>query len=159
MAPDATDWAGVMGLPAPVRLARGLLVVVALTHLVVPVVMWLNETALADQIAAARPDLGPAEIATSAHIALAAAGVFHGVLLVLCLVPAAKLATARPWTRRLKTISQLLSVLFSVVSWSSSPMFHAVIPVIGVIQVVTVALLWAPASARGFFASGRVAVT
>jgi len=45
----------------------------------------------------------------------------------------------------------LLSVVFSAVSWSSSPMFHAVIPVIGVAQVLLVILLWAPQSAREFF--------
>ena len=48
----------------------------------------------------------------------------------------------------------MLSVVFSVVSWSSSPMFHAVIPIIGLAQILTVALLWAPRSSRTFFADG-----
>jgi hypothetical protein len=74
------------------------------------------------------------------------------VLLVLaCLLLAAKLAGARPRTRRLTTVSQLLSVVFSVFSWSSTPMFHAVIPVVGAVQVVVVVLLWVPGSARRFF--------
>jgi hypothetical protein len=125
--------------------------VVAVSHVVVPVVMWARRSALRDQIASKQPGFGPAEVARSADIALVSAAMFHGLLLVLCALLAWKLATARPWTRRLTTISQLLAVVFSIVSWSSSPMFHAVIPIIGAMQIVAVALLWVPRSARGFF--------
>jgi hypothetical protein len=68
-----------------------------------------------------------------------------------------KLPTGRPWTRRLATISQLLSVVFSFVSWSSSPMFHAVIPIVGAAQILVVVLLWAPQRAREFFRVSRSA--
>jgi hypothetical protein len=129
-----------------------LLAVVAASHVMVPVVMWGRRSTLRDQIASRQPGFGPAEVAQSADIALVSAAVFHGLLLVLCALLVWKLATARPWTRRLTTVSQLLSVVFSVVSWSSSPMFHAVIPVIGAMQILVVALLWAPRSARAFFA-------
>ncbi|MFD1046613.1 hypothetical protein ACFQ1S_14140 [Kibdelosporangium lantanae] len=84
-------------------------------------------------------------------VAVISGAVFHGILLALCALLIWKLTTARPWTRRLTTVSQLLSVVFSVVSWSSSPMFHAVIPIIGAAQIVTVALLWFPRTARDFF--------
>ncbi|MEV6907429.1 hypothetical protein [Amycolatopsis sp. NPDC051071] len=67
------------------------------------------------------------------------------------MVPAWKLGTGRPWTRRLTTVTQLLSVVFGVFSWTSSPMFHAVIPVVAVVQIVLVALLWVPRPAREFF--------
>lgn len=139
-------------VPSPVHLARVLLAAVAVSHLAVPVVMWVRQSALLDQIAAQHPEFGPSEIARSADIAVVSGAVFHGALLVLCALTAWKLATARPWTRRLVTISQPLSVVFSVVSWSSSPMFHAVIPVVGAAQILVVALLWAPRQAREFFA-------
>jgi hypothetical protein len=138
-------------LPAPVQLARVLLAVVAVSHLAVPVVMWAGRSALRDRIASQHPEFGSSEIAKSVDIAVVSGAVFHGALLVLCALTAWKLATGRPWTRRLVTISQPLSVVFSLVSWSSSPMFHAVIPVIGAAQVLIVALLWAPRQARGFF--------
>jgi hypothetical protein len=105
-----------------------------------------------DQIATRHPDFGAAEVARSATIAVTSGAVFHGVLLALCALLVWKLATARPWTRRLATASQLLSVVFSVVSWSSSPMFHTVIPIICAAQILTVALLWFPSTARESFA-------
>ena len=139
-------------VPAPVQLARALLAAVAISHLVVPVVMWARQGTLRDQIEFQHPDFGLAEVARSADVAVASAAVFHGVLLVLCALLAWKLATARPWTRLLATVSQLLSVVFSVVSWATSPMFHAVIPIIGSTQILIVAMLWAPRRTRDFFA-------
>jgi hypothetical protein len=139
-------------VPAPVQSARVLLTAVAISHLVVPVVMGIDQSTLRDQIAGRHPEFGAAEVARSAGIAVTSAAVFHGILLALCALLAWKLATARPWTRRLTTVSQLLSVAFSVVSWSSSPMFHAAIPVIGAAQILVVALLWLPRTAREFFA-------
>ncbi|MFD8497189.1 hypothetical protein [Amycolatopsis sp. NPDC059657] len=139
-------------IPAPIQSARGLLVAVAISHLVVPAVMAAKPDALRAQIAARHPGFPAAEVARSADIAVASGAVFHGVLLVLCALLAWKLATGRPWTRRLATVSQLLSVVFSAVSWSTSPMFHAVIPAVGAAQILLVALLWAPRTARDFFA-------
>ncbi|UOZ03349.1 hypothetical protein [Amycolatopsis sp. WQ 127309] len=136
---------------APVQWARALLALVALSHLVVPIVMFAAQSTLRDEIAAQHPDFGPAEVTKSADIAVTSGAVFHGVLLVLCLLLAVKLAGGRPWTRRLTTVSQLLSAVFSVVSWSSSTMFHAVIPVVGALQIAAVVLLWAPPAARRFF--------
>lgn len=142
-------------IPAPVRLARGLLVLVAVSHLAVPVVMWTDQGALSSKVAGAHPGFSAAEVATTVHSTLIVASAFHGIFLLLCLLLAWKLPTARPWTRRLTTITQLLSVLFSAVSWSSSPMFHPVIPFIDAAEVVIVALLWGPRPARAFFSTAQ----
>ena len=138
-------------VPVPVQVARALLAVVATSHLVVPIVMGAAQGALRNQLAAQHPEFGPAEIARSADIAVVSAGVFHGALLAVCVLLLWKLASSRRWARRLATISQLLSVGFSVVSWTSSPMFHAVILVVGAAQLTLVALLWLPPTARRFF--------
>ncbi|MER6515016.1 hypothetical protein ABT158_49995 [Nonomuraea sp. NPDC001636] len=138
--------------PTSVQAARVLLTAVAISHVVVPVLMSVNQSALRNQIATQHPDFGAGEVARSAVIAVTSGAVFHGIYLALCALLVWKLATARPWTRRLATVSQLLSVVFSVVSWSSSPMFHTVIPVICAAQILTVALLWFPSTAREFFA-------
>ncbi|MFC3452445.1 hypothetical protein [Amycolatopsis speibonae] len=139
-------------VPGAVRLSRALLIAVAVSHLVVPLVLWANESALRAQIAERYPGFGEAEVARSASVAIESGAVFHGILLVLCVVPVWKLATGRTWTRRLITATQVLSLVFSVFSWTSSPMFHVVIPVVGLVQVVLVALLWVPRPARDFFA-------
>ncbi|MBE8525654.1 hypothetical protein ILP97_50670 [Amycolatopsis sp. H6(2020)] len=131
-------------LPAPVQAARALLALVGLGHLVIPVVMGAREDALRDQIAAQHPDFGTAEVARSADIAVLSGAVFHGILFVLCVLLTVKLATGRPWTRRLATVSQLLSVVFGFFSWSSSPTFQVVIPVAAAAQLAVVVLLWLP---------------
>ncbi|MFJ1759480.1 hypothetical protein ACIOD2_04125 [Amycolatopsis sp. NPDC088138] len=138
-------------VPAAVQWARGLLALVASSHLVVPIVMFAREGTLRDEIAAQHPDFGADEVARSAAIAVTSGAVFHGVLLVVCLLLTWKLAGGRPWTRRLTTVSQLLSVVFSVFSWSSSAMFHVVIPLVGAVQIAVVVLLWAPPATRRFF--------
>jgi len=135
-------------LPAPIQAARALLALVGLGHLVIPVVMGAREDTLRDQIAAQHPHFGTAEVARSADIAVLSGAVFHGILFVLCVLLTVKLATGRPWTRRLATVSQLLSVVFGFFSWSSSPMFHVVIPVAAAAQLAVVVLIWLP---RDFF--------
>ncbi|MEV6642273.1 hypothetical protein [Amycolatopsis sp. NPDC051371] len=138
--------------PKTVQAARALLVLVGLGHLVIPAVMGAREDALRDQIAAQHPDFGAAEIARSADAAVLSGAVFHGLLLLLCVLLVVRLATGRPWTRRLTTVSQLLSVVFGFFSWSSSPMFHAVIPVAAVAQLAVVVLVWTPRPSKDFFA-------
>ncbi|ANN17867.1 hypothetical protein SD37_20940 [Amycolatopsis orientalis] len=144
----------ITGTPVPgaIRVSRALLIAVAVSHLVVPLVLWANENALRTQIATRYPGFGQAEVERSAAVAIESGAVFHGILLVLCVVPAWKLATGQRWTRRLTTATQLLSLVLSVFSWTSSPMFHAVIPVVGLAQVVLVVLLWVPRPSREFFA-------
>lgn len=139
-------------VPKPVQAARALLALVGLGHLVIAIVMAAREDALRDGIAAQHPDFGAAEVARSADIAVVSGAVFHGLLLVLCALLVVKLASGRPWTRRLAIVSQLLSVVFGFVSWSSSPMFHAVIPVVAAAQLAVVALVWVPRPSRDFFA-------
>ena len=124
----------------------------AVSHLVIPALMVANEDALRDEIASQHPDFGAAELIRSTDVAVTSGALFHGLLFGLCAVLVWKLPGARPWTRRLTTISQLLSVVFSAVSWSTTPMFHAVIPFIGAAQILIVALLWAPRTSREFFA-------
>jgi hypothetical protein len=135
-------------VPKPVQAARALVALIGLGHLVILVVTWAREDALRDQIAAQHPDFHATEVARSADIAVLSGAVFHGILLVLCVLLTVKLATGRPWTRRLATVSQLLSVAFGFFSWSSSPMFHVVIPVAAAAQLAVVVLIWLP---RDFF--------
>jgi len=134
--------------PKPVQAARVLLAVIGVGHLVIPAVMAAQEGALREGIAAQHPGFDAAEAARSADIAVLSGAVFHGLLFVLCLLLAAKLDIDRPWTRRLATVSQLLSVAFGFFSWSSSPMFHAVIPVAAAMQLAVVVLIRIPRRSR-----------
>ncbi|MFC9691992.1 hypothetical protein ACFTSF_25805 [Kribbella sp. NPDC056951] len=121
------------------RPARLLLLVIALAHLVIPVVMFARSSTLRAEVAAQHPDFTPSELDASVRVALTSASVFHLVLAVLCVVLAWKLE--RRWASRLTVVSQALSIVFSVVSWSTSGMFHAVIPVVIALQLAVIALV------------------
>lgn len=144
-------------VPPPVQYARGLLGLVALSHLIVPIVLWTHRDDLRETIASQSPEFGTDELDKAVNAAVGSGVVFHLLLLALCLLLVAKLPSGRPWTRRLAIVSQLLSVLFSFVSWSSSPMFHVVIPIVGMLELALVALLWAPRESKEFFS--RVAAS
>jgi hypothetical protein len=137
--------------PRAVQAARGLLGLVALSHLIVPIVMWANRDDLRTTIADRSPEFGAAELDKAVAAAVGAAVVFHVLLLVLSLWLIVKLPAGRSWVRRLTTVSQLLSVVFSLVSWSSSSMFHVVIPIVGLAELVLVVLLWVPSESKAFF--------
>jgi hypothetical protein len=137
-------------IPRSIQTARVLLAITAAAHLVIPVVMWARQDSLRAEIARQHTDFSPTTLDNSVHAALLAATIFHGLLLLLNAFLIWKLATGKPWTRRLTTISQAPSIIFSLVSWSTSTMFHAVIPVTDVLQLITIVLVWT-ASARAFF--------
>ncbi|WP_152362933.1 hypothetical protein [Microlunatus speluncae] len=115
--------------------------------------MWVDWKELEAQIVAQHPGFGPAEIARSAEFAVSSAAAFHGLLLALCALLVAKLATSRARVRQLTSVSQLLSAVFSLVSWFTAPMFHLVIP-IGLAQVIVLGLLRIPRTSRRFFTGG-----
>src|SRR4051794_11600783 len=91
-------------VPRAVRYALGLLAVVAVSHLIVPVVMWADQGDLRTQIASQHPGFDAAEIARSADVAVVSGGVFHILLLALCVLLLWKLPAGRPWTRWLATV-------------------------------------------------------
>ncbi|PPK65296.1 hypothetical protein V5P93_003734 [Actinokineospora auranticolor] len=122
-------------VPAAVRVARVLLAVVAASHLGMVSVLWAN-----------RGSVAGSEVVSGS--------VFHGFLVLLCAVLVWRLASGRAWTRRMTSMSQVVSAVAMVVTWSSSGMFHGVIPALDVVQLVVVALLWVPRSARAFFSPG-----
>lgn len=124
------------------RAARFLLIAVALVHVVIPAVMWWQRGQLHDQIARENPGLPPAGVNGAVEVALIAAAVFHAVFAILNLWLARRLATGRGQIAT--TIVQLLAAAFSIVSWRSSPMFHAVIPVVTAAELLTVVLVWLP---------------
>lgn len=133
-----------------------MLVVTAAAHLVIPVVMWIRQDSLRSEIARQHADFSSTTLDDSVHAALLAATIFHALLLLLNVFLVWKLATGKPWARRLTTVSQALSIVFSLASWSTSTMFHAVIPVIVVLQLITIVLLWT-ASSRSFFQTRTLA--
>lgn len=121
--------------------ARILLLVIALAHLVIPGVMFARSGTLRAEVAAQHPEFGASELDASVRVALTSATVFHLLLAVLCVVLAWKLDGIRRWASRLTVVSQALSIVFSIVSWSTSGMFHAVIPVVVVLQLAVIVLV------------------
>lgn len=143
-------------VPVPVNSARVLLAVVAAAHAVIPVVMWLKQDSLRDQITHTHPELGVEQVDRSVTTTLASGIGFHSFLVLLCGYLAYALASGKPRTHRIAIISQALGIIFSVVSWSSSPMFHAVIPLLDAVQAAVIVLLLTR-TARSFVSRQRYA--
>jgi hypothetical protein len=76
------------------------------------------------------------------------------VLLLICGYLVFALPRGRFWVWRLALVSQPLGIVFSIVSWSGSTMFHALIPVTDAVQAAVLVLLLLPAS-RAYFRRSR----
>lgn len=122
-------------VPTPVQVTRALLFLMILGHL-------LTVASLQTQSAA-----GPSVGAWALHVSLA----------FLMAVFIWKLPTGHRWVRRPTTMSQVLSIGFSFLLWSSSINYRPLIPVQAIIGGIAVALLWIPHSSRQFFARNHSA--
>jgi hypothetical protein len=122
--------------PAPwaVRVARVLLGLIALDHLVFLLAILIDRRADGGHLI---PSL-----------------VSNGFLLVLSTALVFALPTGHRWARRPATISQCFGITLSALLWPTGTVLVGVVPTVDVISVAVVALLWAPAASREFFAAG-----
>ena len=139
--------------PKTVRSVQVLLALIALTHCAIPFVMSARRAELSAEIATANPSFDIDTVNESVAIAVRSASVFHAVTFIVCVVGMWSLASRRCWAGRFLLVSQAMSIVFSVFSWSSSSMFHAVIPVLDLLALAVVVLVWSPA-ARTFYREG-----
>lgn len=124
--------------PRDIAVARALLVLVASNHLVIPIVMLARRSALESDIAREHPLFTVDDVRDSASVAIDAGVAFHGLLFVLTVALVVLLPRMRSWLLRVTIVSQLAGIAFSTVSWSSSTMFHPVIPIVDIIQLVII---------------------
>jgi hypothetical protein len=103
--------------------------------------MLVRSDALRAEVATQNPGFPASEVDASVRVALTSATVFHLLLAVLCVVLASKLDGTRRWASRLTVVSQAVSIVFGLVSWSTSTMFHAVIPVVVLLQLAVIVLV------------------
>jgi hypothetical protein len=123
-----------------------------LLHVAVPIVMLANKVSLRADTLAANPTFTPAELDAAVVVALAAAVVFHLLFCVAYIWFGWKLARRRRWARVALTVTLVLATLFSVVSWTSSAMFHTEIIAGDAVQIALLGLLWIPPSVRDYLA-------
>ena len=110
---------------------------VAASHLALTVIMWLLRGDIRTQIAQQHPRFSPAELDDAASIATTSGVAFHLVLAVVYAFLAARL----PRGFGLAIAAQVAGIVFSLVSWRSSPTFHPVIPILDVVQLATIVML------------------
>jgi hypothetical protein len=142
-------------MPAVLKIVITGVGALVLLHLAVPVVMLANKAGLRADTSAANPALTPAQLDAAVVVAIAAAVVFHLLFCAAYTWFGVKAARGRRWARVALTITLVLSTLFSAVSWSSSSMFHTLVIVSDLLQVILIGLLWIPSSARGYFELNR----
>lgn len=141
-------------VPTSVGCIQALLAVIALIHCAIPLVMNVRRAELSAEIAYRNPWFDIDTVNESAAIAVRSASIFHALAVVVCLVGVWSLRSRRRWAGRFLLVSQAMSIAFSVVSWSSSAMFHALIPVLDLAALAVVVLAWST-SARHFYRNGR----
>lgn len=108
-----------------------------------------GSTVAPPQVQAAQILLG---LVAAGHLCVVADGTaIHAPLAVLSAFLAYELGTGRPWARRMTTLSQILSLTFGIVLWSSQGTHHAFVVLAGVAQALIVGMLWLPSASRGFF--------
>lgn len=129
-------------MPRAVKIVLLLMAVLAVTHVLVPVYMATHSGALALQISHDHPELSASQIANSVGLALRSAIIFHAVLMIALIALAFAFSRRRRWSRKVITTLSVISLISSLVSWRSSPMFHGAIVATNVLLVVLVAILW-----------------
>jgi hypothetical protein len=131
-APAEAPRSGPVAPPRAVRIARVLLALIALDHLVFLLVIGVDRRADGGHLV---PSL-----------------VSNGFLLALSLGLVFTLGTGHRWARRPATISQFFGMTLSALLWPAGTALVAVVPAVDLMSVAVVALLWAPAPSRAFFA-------
>jgi hypothetical protein len=141
--------------PASVTTARTLLAVVAGYHLVVATVACAHRAGLRAAILADHPSDGRSALDGALHRVLITAVAVNVPLVVLLAALVVLLRTARPWTRRMTSVSQLFGVAFSSLSATPLPALHHLVPLACSTQLAVILFLWAPRPSRHFFAPRR----
>jgi hypothetical protein len=138
-----------------VTTARTLLAVVAGYHLVVATVACTHRAGLRAAILADHPSDGRSALDGALHRVLITAVAVNVPLVVLLAALVVLLRTARPWTRRMTSVSQLFGVAFSSLSATPLPALHHLVPLACSTQLAVILFLWAPRPSRHFFAPRR----
>jgi hypothetical protein len=134
------------------------LAVLVILHLIVPLIMMLERDTIAEGIRQANRALTPDAVDLALKITLLASALFHLLFVGLYIWFGLKLQPGRRWARIALTATLIIAVFTSVVSFKSSPLFRAIIPISDLLQLALVVLLWLPRTMRDFFATaGRAA--
>lgn len=141
-------------MPKAVKLTLLMIGILALTHLLVPAFMFAHSSDLAVRISHDHPDFSASQVEKSVALALRSALIFHAVLMIALIALAVAFAGRRRWSRRAITTLSAISLVSSIVSWRSSPMFHGVIVVSDLLLIALIITLWMHRDIDGFLKSG-----
>lgn len=139
-------------MPRYIRIVRALLASVAVAHGAAIVVLVSLQGVLATEVSSAAPALNASDTAKLVLLELVRTVSFHAVLVVVCGVYAAKISSGSRRVFRIVVASQVLSIVFGIVTWFVSPevLRFMTAPFMLVASVILV-LLVGPGSARAFF--------
>ncbi|MDQ0646502.1 hypothetical protein QFZ53_000698 [Microbacterium natoriense] len=141
-------------MPVQIRVARVLLALIAVAHGAAIVALVLLQGVLAEQISGARPALSSSDVSKLVLLELVRTVSFHALLVVVCGIYAAKIGSGNRRVFRIVVASQVLSVVFGIVTWFTSPdVVRFVTPAFVVTALAVLLLLLGSASARAFFSA------
>lgn len=132
---------------------RGLLGL-SLMHIIIPIIMWLSKSQLANQMKTNSPAMSNAEVVKYTDIVMLASIAFHLIFVVVFFILAKKIVKGINKARIRVTIVLIISAIASYSSFTLSPMFRVLIPLLDLFQIILVILLWTPKSSGSFFSRG-----
>lgn len=138
--------------PAPLQWLTVSLVVVVALYIALPIAMALDREATTQSILVDRPSLSARELEFAIGAALLYSAVLHAVDIVLATWFVIKVRARRRWARVALTIYLVFVTLASYISWTEGPQFFWAVLSTAAVHLVMLALLWIPASSRGYFA-------
>lgn len=145
-------------MPRQIRVVRVLLAVVAVAHGAAIVALVLLKDVLADQISAAQPAVSSSDVLTLVLVELVRTVSFHALLVVVCGIYAAKISSGSRRVFRIVVASQVLSVIFGIVTWVISPdVVRFMTPPFVVAALAILLLLLGSTPARSFFSARKPA--
>lgn len=145
----------ILSTPKPIKWTVQGLYILVILHLVIPIIMRIKQQSLVADSLKLNSQLSPAEVTAIVHITIISAAIFHIVFVILYIWLSVMIYKRKNWVRVVLTGVLFVGTLASVVSFMTSTMFRAIIPVTDLIQLVLILLLWIPMSSRDYFAKGK----
>lgn len=141
-------------MPLQIRVARVLLALIAVAHGAAIIALVLLQGVLTEQISGAQPALSSSDVSKLVLLELVRTVSFHALLVAVCGVYAAKISSGSRRVFRIVVASQVLSVVFGIVTWFTSPGgVGFVTPPFVVAAFAVLLLLSGSTSARAFFSA------
>lgn len=145
----------ISNVPKQVKMIVQGLYALVILHLVVPFAMWGKLQTLATDALKVNPKLSPNEVDAIVCVTLISAAIFHIIFVIAYVWLSIMIYKRKNWLRIVLTTILIVATLASAVSFKTSTMFRAIIPITDLIQLILILLMWIPITSRKYFTARK----